>query len=76
MEFVDAVMVVEPDDRIVCAGFAVVLGVLDPVYEPICGRNRKHANPRNGVVGVGFNLVFEYGDIIAHPHTCRRTLFR
>nr|WP_192812441.1 hypothetical protein [Halorubrum sp. T3] len=35
MELVDAVVVVEPDDRLVRAGFAVVVGVLDPVLEPV-----------------------------------------
>lgn len=68
MELVDAVVVVEPDDRVVCAGFTVVVGVLDPVLESLRRRDREHAYPRHGAVGVGFNLVFEYGDIIAHPH--------
>jgi len=35
VEFVDAVVVVEPDDWIVCAGFTVVVRVLDPVLEPV-----------------------------------------
>jgi len=50
------------------AGFAVVVSVLDPFLESLRRRDREHAHPRHGAVGVGFNLVFEYGDIIAHPH--------
>jgi hypothetical protein len=35
VELVDAVVVVEPDDRLVRAGFAVVVGVVNPVLKPV-----------------------------------------
>jgi len=41
VELVDAVVVVEPDDRVIRAGFAVVVSVLDPFLESLRRRDRE-----------------------------------
>ena len=67
VKFVRAMVVVESDDGIVGASLSVVKAILDSLFKPIGSWHRQHADPCNRSIGVSFNLIFKYGDIITHP---------
>ena len=63
----DAVVIVETDERVVCTGIAVVVGVFDPLLKPIGFRYREDTDAGDSPVSVGFDLVFDHRGVTAHP---------
>lgn len=72
----DAMVVVEPNDRVISPGFAVVERVLDALGKLLGLGHCEHANTGNGTVRVGFCLVANDRDVIRHSLLLVYTLTR
>lgn len=67
VEFVWAVVVVEPDDGVVRAGGSVVKRVRHALLEPVRPGNAQEAHPDDGSVVVGGPLVPKDDHVVCHP---------